>query len=51
MDDKVKKSITIDKEVEESIKQAAKEDGRKFSNMVNKILIEFAEDWKKRQKK
>ncbi|MDP4084688.1 MAG: hypothetical protein Q8934_08755 [Bacillota bacterium] len=38
---KVKKSITIDKDIEVFIEELAKQEERRFSNMINKILLEY----------
>ena len=40
-EDKVKTSITLDKDVYDAISELAIEDDRKFSPMVNKILKEY----------
>lgn len=34
------KNVTLDKDVIEEVERLAEEDGRKFSNMVNKLLRE-----------
>jgi metal-responsive CopG/Arc/MetJ family transcriptional regulator len=51
MSDKVKKSITIDQEIVDILEKIGEKESRKFSNMVNKILRDFVEEWKKNEKK
>ena len=39
--DKVKTSVSIDKDIYEKIKQIGKKEDRKFSNQLNQILKEY----------
>ena len=41
MSNKKKVNITIDADVEQAVREAAKQDNRKFSNMVDTILKEW----------
>ncbi|WP_165763815.1 hypothetical protein [Halalkalibacter urbisdiaboli] len=47
MPEKIRKTITISKDVLEDIEKICIEESRKFSNQVNKILKDYAENWKK----
>lgn len=49
MEEKVKKSITLDSDVVEEIERIGKTESRKFSNMVNKILKDYINHWKNTQ--
>lgn len=39
--------IYVEKEVKERLEKLAEKDGRSLNNLVNKVLREFVERWKK----
>jgi len=50
-DRKVTKSMRLDEDLANEMKKICEVEYRSFSNMVEKILQEFVEEWKNKQKK